>query len=705
MQEESLTLSDRRLPVIRVHTLVIGSGAAGLNAAVQLRANGVEDVLILSEGLEKGTSINTGSDKQTYYKLSMCGAEADAPEIMAETYFEGGSMHGDLALVEASLSARAFLHLVNLGVPFPHDAYGQFVGYKTDHDPRQRATSIGPYTSREMCRALIREVRKLGIPVCEGRNVVTLITIGGQKPAEGRGARSETGPNGAETGLSGEETDPSRAQTGPSGEEYDSSGEEKGPSGGSGAKELRVAGAVALGPDGELEVYLAENVIFAVGGPGGLYKTSVYPEVHTGAIGLALMAGAKAHSLPESQYGLASIQFRWNVSGTYMQVVPRFISTEPDGVSDPVEFMRPYFDSVGAMNSMVFLKGYQWPFDWRKVQGGSSIVDILVYIETVLKGRRVFLDFRINPEGFAFEDLSEEARTYLIRSEALLETPIARLEKMNPGAIELYLDHGIDIHLEPLEVAVCAQHNNGGLAGNLWWESLNVKHLFPLGEVNGSHGIYRPGGSALNSGQVAGFRAAEYIAHRYQAWTLDGAAALGAAEAAVASVLAYIHRSAEAPGRAWQAERAEFQARMSRAGAHIRSLEVLRTAVPEAWVQWQRVSRAGDLGNLSESLRNRQLCFAHAVYLEALKAALESGTGSRGSSIALHPRGVKIHAQLDDGWRIVPEDERFRDKVLETVARPDGAAMSVWVDRRPLPHPDSWFETAWARFRDGEIYG
>ena len=32
------------------------------------------------------------------------------------------------------------------------------LGYKTDHDPRQRATSIGPYTSREMCRALIREV-------------------------------------------------------------------------------------------------------------------------------------------------------------------------------------------------------------------------------------------------------------------------------------------------------------------------------------------------------------------------------------------------------------------------------------------------------------------------------------------------------------------------------------------------------------------
>ncbi|MBN1937159.1 MAG: FAD-binding protein, partial [Anaerolineae bacterium] len=98
-----------------VHTLIIGSGAAGLNAAVQLRANGIDDVLIVTEGLDMGTSINTGSDKQTYYKLAMCGDDADAPITMAETYFAGGSMHGDLALVEAALSARAFTHLVNLG--------------------------------------------------------------------------------------------------------------------------------------------------------------------------------------------------------------------------------------------------------------------------------------------------------------------------------------------------------------------------------------------------------------------------------------------------------------------------------------------------------------------------------------------------------------------------------------------------------------
>jgi succinate dehydrogenase/fumarate reductase flavoprotein subunit len=654
METTTIEVNGRMVPLKKVHTLIVGSGASGLNAAVQLRANGVEDILIVSEGLDMGTSINTGSDKQTYYKLSMCGSDADAPAIMAETFFAGGSMHGDLALTEASLSARGFINLVNLGVPFPRDAYGQFVGYKTDHDPRQRATSIGPYTSREMCRALIRQVQRLGIPVDEHRNVVQLLTA-------------------------------SDANSG----------------------EKRTVGVIALDPEGDFEAYGAENVVFAVGGPGGLYKTSVYPEVHTGAIGLAMMAGAACQGLPESQYGMASTKFRWNVSGTYMQVVPRFISTDADGESNPREFMGEYFESVGEMNSQVFLKGYQWPFDSRKVIGGSSIVDILVYIETVLRGRRVFLDFRENPDGFAFEDLSEEARDYLTKSEALLDTPIARLTKMNPGAIDLYLDHDIDIRVEPLEIAVCAQHNNGGLAGNHWWESISIRHLFPVGEVNGSHGIYRPGGSALNSGQVGSFRAAEFIANRYAEWSLDEVTIARAVTDAVADLLEWCARAADAES-SWLESRDEFQFRMTKAGAHIREPERLEEAVKEAWEQVAQLESVGcsyaDPSELVEALRNRQLCFAHAAYLESTLFALRSGVGSRGSAIVLSSEGQPVHDKLGEEWRIAPEDPGFHDKVQETRIADDGRVSCEWVDRRPMPEPDAWFETAWARFRSGEIY-
>lgn len=654
--------ADLALPIYVVHTLVIGSGAAGLNAAVQVHQEGIEDVLIVTEGLKKGTSINTGSDKQTYYKLGLCGSESDSLVDLAESFFAGGSMHGDLALVEASLSARAFFHLVDLGVPFPRDRLGQFVGYKTDHDPRQRATSVGPYTSREMCTVLIREVRRRKIGVHEDRVVVSLLCVG--------------------------------------------QGDRK-----------RIAGAIALNLEGRsgtaadwegvFEVYAAENVIFATGGPGGIYKTRVYPEGHTGGIGLALMIGAKAQGLPESQFGLSSIKFRWNVSGSYMQVVPRLFSTGPDGSRDEKEFLRPYFDSVGEMNSAIFLKGYQWPFDARKIAGGSSLIDVLVYIETVIKRRRVFLDFRCNPEGFVLKELSPEAQQYLSKSQAIADTPIERLETLNPPAIDLYRDHGIDIAVEPLEIAVCAQHNNGGLAGNIWWESTDIRHLFPVGEVNGSHGVTRPGGSALNSGQVGGFRAAEYIANRYREWTLSMDLFKETARDVFSGFFDWIEKC-RASSATWQEEREQFQMRMTQAGSHVRSLHGLRKAVSEAWDQWRRLESRGcsfeTVADLAEGLRNRQLCYAHAIYLEAILCAVRSGVGSRGSAMVIDSHGTLVHEKLGDRWRFAAENPEFRDRVLETVARQGGRVESRWVDRRPIPRADTWFESTWAAFRNGEIY-
>lgn len=642
---------DYTVPVVKVHTLVLGSGAAGLNAAAQLYINGIKDLMIITEGLSMGTSINTGSDKQTYYKLSLCGDEADSPKAMAETYFANGSMHGDLALVESSLSARSFINLVNQGVPFPRDEYGQFVGYKTDHDPRQRATSIGPYTSREMCKKLIDQVKGFRIEIREGRSAVELLTTEGESP--------------------------------------------------------RIVGLVTVTSSGEFEVYICENLIFAVGGPGGLYKTSVYPPVHSGAIGLGLMAGACAANLPESQYGLASIKFRWNVSGTYMQVIPRIISTNADGISDEQEFLPPFFKTKGEMNGMIFLKGYQWPFDARKAIEGSSIIDILVYIETMIKGRRVFLDYRANPADFSFSALPDEALTYLEKSGALQGTPIDRLIHMNPGAVELYKNHKIDLKTEPLEVAVCAQHNNGGLAGNLWYESTNIKHLFPIGEVNGSHGVTRPGGSALNAGQVAGFRAAEYIANRYSTNTLVIDEVEKLVSVKVQQIIEWAESSTNTE-KTWLMELEELQNRMSQTGAHIRNSQLLDTELAKAWEQVHRIQAYGVKVGANEQIRYafrvRQLAFAHAVYLDAIKYSLESGVGSRGSSIVLCENGQQVHKMLDDYWKISPEDPAFRKQVLETICEKDGSVAHQWIPCRPIPESDSWFETTWARYRNGDIY-
>ncbi len=680
----------------KVHTIILGSGAAGLSAAVRLYAEGVHDILLLSEGLNQGTSINTGSDKQTYYKMGVYGEQADSPNLLAETYLTAGGMHGDLAMVEATLSLRTFFNLVNLGVPFPHDRYGQYIGYKTDHDPYRRATSCGPYTSREMCRALIAEVRKNNIPVYENRVAVKLLTM-------------------------------------------------------KDSVSCRICGLLTINTAmGEIEAWQAENIIFAVGGPGGLYESSVYPEVHTGAIGLALEIGAMAQGLPESQFGIASStdisqrsvlstpsddemfkitapvsNFRWNVSGTFMQVLPRFISTKQDGINDESEFLRPWFSSVGKMNSCVFLKGYQWPFDVRKVNDGSSLIDLIVYYETVVRGRRVFLDFRSNPEGTNFDELEPEALEYLRQSDALFGTPIERLARMNPAAIQLYRDHRIDLAQEPLEVSVCAQHNNGGLAGNIWYESLNISHFFPIGEVNGSHGVARPGGSALNAGQVGAFRAAEFIAHRYQDYTLNEEQVDSIFEQGVHSLLEQIRQCAQLKAD-WRTIRHEFQKRMSLSGAHLRNIDVLHDAVTDAWKQWYQLTSsivAGEeeqipiTADIVEQLRNRQLCLAHAVYLDAILFQVESGVGSRGSCLVVDRAGKQIHSDLPDNWKMQEENPAFLNKVLITQYREnesnnqcdnqkisEDTMIHRWLPRRNIPKSDDWFENVWRDYRENTIF-
>ena len=636
----------------RVHTLVIGSGAAGLCAAVRLHALGVTDVLICSEGLRMGTSINTGSDKQTYYKLGMYGAEPDSPALMARDLFAGGAVHGDLALIEAAVSQQAFSHLASLGVPFPHDEFGQFIGYKTDHDPKRRATSCGPYTSRDMCLRLIDAVKTRGIPVLEDRVVFRLIT----------------------------------AQEG---------------------SEKRCIGAALVNRKAEnisdcIEFIRAENVVFATGGPGGLYARSVYPVVHTGGIGVALEAGAAAHNLPESQFGLASLKFRWNVSGSYMQVLPRFVSTDANG-GDEREFLREYFDDVRALEDAVFLKGYQWPFAAVHVPG-SSLVDLMVYVETELRGRRVWLDYRTDPADLDIASLSQETREYLEKSGCTGRTPLERLMQMNAPAVELYRTHGIDLAREPLEIAVCAQHNNGGLTANLWWESENIRHLFPVGEVNGSHGVIRPGGSALNAGQVGAFRAAEFIAARYA----DPDGSFDAPFNAAAQELE--EKILEKAGRGtffdWKEQRAIMQARMSRSGAFLREKDALKTALKETREQLANLQNDGlastSAAELSERLRTRSLVFAAAVYLAAMLEQVEEGVGSRGGSVVLTPDGRPVHDKLP--FRIADEGRSFRASVQMIEAAPDGSTEIRRVPCRPIPETDGWFETVWKACREQKIY-
>ena len=124
MEKQIVEFNGTSMPLYSFNTLIIGSGAAALSAALNLFELGQKDIAIATHQWGGGTSNNAGSDKQTYYKLSLCGDIPDSPLQIAEDLFSGKCMHGDIALCEAQNSLPAFFNLVRLGVPFPHDWYG-----------------------------------------------------------------------------------------------------------------------------------------------------------------------------------------------------------------------------------------------------------------------------------------------------------------------------------------------------------------------------------------------------------------------------------------------------------------------------------------------------------------------------------------------------------------------------------------------------
>ena len=649
MEHEIFTAGAYTARVYRCNTAVVGSGAAGFNAADRLWQLGQHDIVLVTENRAGGTSRNTGSDKQTYYKLTLSGGEPDSVREMADTLYAGRCVDGDLALCEAALSSQCFLKLVELGVPFPRNRYGEYIGYKTDHDPRRRATSVGPYTSKQMTECLEAAVQAKGVPMLDKTQVIKILTDGGT--------------------VCG----------------------------------LLCLNVTAQNDADHFVLIRCKNVIWATGGPAGMYADSVYPFSQYGATGLALEAGAKGKNLTEWQYGLASVAPRWNVSGTYMQVLPRVFSTAADG-SDEREFLMDFFTDAHDMLSKLFLKGYQWPFDVRKVADGSSIIDILVYLETC-KGRKVYLDYRTNPADgeFSYDDLLPEAHEYLTRAGACFGTPIERLAQMNQPAIDFYRDKGVDLYTQPLEIALCAQHNNGGIGIDCWWQT-DVKGLFAVGEAAASHGVYRPGGTALNAGQVGSTRAAQYIAAHCRGDASAGFDAAASAALAEMAALADACRADTGNVRAlWQHAAEE----MSRCGAAIRDPAQIRAYGKQVEAQlagFAKTVKAGSRTELAMVYRLRDMLLSQHAYLTAMADYTAHGGKSRGSALYTDlTGGIKPFTQLPDTFTFALDEAEA--PLIQELWLENNTCRTAWRAPRPIPEDDDFFENVWRSYREtGNIY-
>ena len=144
--EGQLSVGNMQIPVYKSQALVLGSGAAGMRAAVELKRRNV-DVLVATQTLFWGTSACSGSDKQTLHTVATTNRGDNFIEL-AKALAAGGAMDADTAYVEAVGSTEAFIGLKHIGLPLPEDRFGGVLRYKTDHDEAGRATSCGPRTSR-----------------------------------------------------------------------------------------------------------------------------------------------------------------------------------------------------------------------------------------------------------------------------------------------------------------------------------------------------------------------------------------------------------------------------------------------------------------------------------------------------------------------------------------------------------------------------
>ncbi len=611
--------------------VVVGTGCAGLNCADCLYDLGVTDVAIVTNGLDLSTSINTGSDKQTYYKLSTSGEEADSVYDMAKTLFSGGCMEGYHALTEAAMSLRCFYKLVSLGVDFPKNSFGEYVGYRTDHDTRKRATSCGPLTSQYMAKALISSVKNKKIEIHENKRAVKLIVNNNE-----------------------------------------------------------VRGVIALDTgSGDVYVYMSPNIILATGGPSNVYSASVYPKSHIGALSLAMEAGCEAVNLTEWQYGIGSDDFRWNLSGSYMQVIPRFVSVDKNGVEH--EFLSDYIND--DIFTCVFLKGYNWPFSSSKLVGenSSSLVDIAVYSE-IKKGRRVFLDYTKNDSRFSIESLSCEAQEYLKNSGVdVLETPIKRLRHMNEKAYKLYLEKAsVDLENDMLEIGVCAQHCNGGL----WCDEnymTTIGGLYSTGECAGVFGVSRPGGTALNSTQVSSMKAAEHIATVDREDVVTESKDVSTVKEFVDYCLSLIEPNADLSDIF--ALRTSFSQQMSEHASFVRipsSIDLMLKYAYNELLAFDTKNKVSDIRDLYEAFVNRDIIISAICILEAQRRYDCEGFRSRGSYFC-----AKSENEAFSSSKCVIEQDR---RSVIKIRYENDKALSYLSTVSDIPISEQWFEKVYNEY-------
>jgi len=236
-------------------------------------------------------------------------------------------------------------------------------------------------------------------------------------------------------------------------------------------KDGSVSGACGISlKNSNFLIFQAKSTIIATGGAGWMYPVTSNAMQKTGdGFAMAYQAGADLLDMEQVQFHPTGMLYPESRRGV---LITEAVRAEGGRL----------FNSKGER----FMKNY----DPREELATRDVVARAIYSE-IIQGRGT-------KRGGVYLDV-----THLPRE--LIED---KLETM----LQQFLDIGIDIREEPMEVAPTAHHFMGGTRINEHGET-TVKNLYAAGEVTGGvHGANRLGGNALADTQVFGRRAGEAAA-------------------------------------------------------------------------------------------------------------------------------------------------------------------------------------------------
>lgn len=403
---------------LTIDVLVIGTGGAGLRAAIELDQRG-QRVLLLGKRprADAHTVLAAGGINAALGTLD----PHDTWQIHAADTLKEGRYLGDPVAVELLCreAPRAIQELVNWGVPFHREADGRLSQRYFGAHRYRRTCFVGDYTGQAIIEALVREVDRRELPIMERVYVTDLLTNQG-----------------------------------------------------------RVNGALGFQlADGREVIIHARAVILAAGGHIHIYRRSSSRRRENTGDGMALAFGVGAT--------LADMEL---------------VQFHPSGMVWPADLEGTLVTEAvrGEGGRLLNNRGERFMarYDSERMELSTRDRVALANYTEIIEGRG-----------------TEHGGVWLDVSHLPAEVIYERLPRM----YEQFMQVGVDITREPMEIAPTAHYSMGGIRVTPQTHATDVPGLYAAGEVTtGVHGANRLGGNSLAEilvfGRIAATHAGEFAA-------------------------------------------------------------------------------------------------------------------------------------------------------------------------------------------------